>query len=154
MIKARSMMTKDVITISPSSGMLDAARLATSKSVSSLVVVEKGIPIAVISESDIIKGVLSKKKVRDVMSKNFLIISPETSFYEISKAMRGKGITRFPVVEEGRLAGLVTETDILGATRDFTRMHQVIQDIILGIFGIATAFFLLYFSPLKGMLFG
>ena len=68
--------------------------------------------------------------------------------------MREKKITRFPVVENGTLVGLVTETDILGATRDFTRMHQVVQDTILMVFGIATAFFLLYFSPLRAMLFG
>lgn len=155
MIKAKSMMTKDVITISPSSGILEAAKLATSKSVSSLVVVEKNNPIAVVSESDIIKGAISgKSKVRDIMSKNFLAISPRTSFYDITKAMTEKDIKRFPVVEEGRLVGLITETDILGATRDFTRMHQAVQDVILAIFGIATAFFLIYFSPIRSMLFG
>ena len=155
MIKAKSMMTKDVITISPSSSILEAAKLATSKSVSSLVVVEKGNSIAVVSESDIIKGVISgKNKIKDIMNKNFLAISPGTSFYDINKAMADKNIKRFPVVDEGRLVGLITETDILGATRDFTRMHQTVQDIILAIFGIATAFFLLYFSPLKDMLFG
>ena len=155
MIKARNMMTKDVITISPSSGILEAAKLATSKSVSSLVVVEKGDPIAVVSESDIIKGVISgKRKVRDIMNKNFLAISPDKSFYDVNKTMMDGNIKRFPVVEEGRLVGLITETDILGATRDFTRMHQIVQDVILAIFGIATAFFLIYFSPIRGMMFG
>lgn len=155
MIRARSMMTKEVITVSPSSGILEAAKLATSKSVSSLVVLEKGKPIAVVSESDIIKAAISKKsKVKDIMNSNFLVITPETTFIEISRNLREKDIRRFPVVENDRLVGLITETDILETTRDFTRMHQIIQDIILAIFGIATSFFLFYFSPLREAVFG
>src|SRR3989344_4995246 len=147
MIKARRMMTREVLTISPSSGILEAARLATSKSVSSLVVLEKNKPVAVVSESDIIKGIISRKnKVKDIMNRNFLVVTPETTFIEISRSLREKDMRRFPVVENGRLVGLITETDILETTRDFTRMHQIIQDIILAIFGIATSFFLLYFS--------
>ena len=137
MIKAGSMMTKEVVTIKPSSGILEAAKLATSKSVSSLVVLEKDRPVAVVSESDVIKGILSKKnKVKDIMNRNFLIITPETTFFEITKNLREKDIRRFPVVENDKLVGLITETDILETTRDFTRMHQIIQDVILAIFGI------------------
>ena len=155
MIKAGSMMTREVVTISPSSGILEAARLATSKSVSSLVVLEKNKPVAVVSESDIIKGIISRKnKVKDIMNRNFLVVTPETTFIEISRSLREKDMRRFPVVENGRLVGLITETDILETTRDFTRMHQIIQDIILAIFGIATSFFLLYFSPLREIVFG
>lgn len=155
MVIAKNIMTKEVITISPSSGILEAARLATSKSVSSLVVVEKGNTVAVVSESDIIKGVISRKaKVRDILNKNFLTLSPETTFYDIIKYGKEKDLRRFPVVENGKLVGLITETDIIETTRDFTRMHQIIQDVILTIFGIATAFFLFYFSPLRAAVFG
>ena len=149
MIKIRSIMTKDVITITPNSSIIDAAKLMTSKSVSSLVVVEKDKPIAVISENDIIKGIISKKmKAKDVMSKDFIIISPLTKFSEISKTLREKKIKRFPVVENEKLIGLITETDIIQTTRDFTRFHQIVQEVVLAIFGLATAFFLFYFSPL------
>ena len=155
MIKAKNMMTKEVITVAPNSGIREAAKLATSKSVSSLVVLDNGKPMAVVSERDIIQGSLLKKtKVRDIMSKNFIVISPDTTFYEITKSLKEKNIQRYPVVDGGRLIGIITETDIVEATRDFTRFHQVMQDVILAIFGIATAFFLFYFSPLGAALFG
>ncbi len=155
MIKAKNMMTKEVITIAPGSGMTEAAKLATSKSVSSLVVVDKGNPIAVVSERDIIKGMLlNKAKVRDVMNKDYRVISPGMAFSDITSAMREKNIRRFLVVDSGKLIGLITETDIVEATRDFTRMHQIVQDVILTVFGIATAFFLFYFSPLRAIIFG
>ena len=147
-------MTKDVVTIAPSSSIIEASKVIASKSVSSLVVVEKSSPVAVVSENDIIAGISSKKnKVRDIMKKDFMVISPLTRFSEIEKLARNKKIKRFPVVENEKLVGLVTETDIIGATRDFTRFNQIIQEIILAVFGLATAFFLFYFSPLGASIF-
>lgn len=154
MIKLRSIMTSDVITISPESSIMEAARLLTSKSVSSLVVVEKHKPVAVISETDIIQGLMRKKrKVKEVMDKEFTILSPDTTFYQLTKYLRNKKFRRFPVVENDKLVGVITETDVIEATRDFTRFHQMMQDIILAIFGLATGFFLFYFSPLGQGLF-
>ena len=155
MIKVSNIMTKDVVTVSQNSGIMEAAGLINSKSVSSLVVVDKGKPIGVISEGDIIKGIVTKKtKIRDVMDKEFIVISPAARFSDISRHLREKKVKRFPVVENEKLVGLITETDIVEATRDFTRFHQIVQEIILGIFGLATAFFLFYFSPLGASIFG
>ena len=148
MVKVRNIMTSNVVSIAPDSSIMEAAKLIASKSVSSLVVMEKSKPIAIISENDVIKGVLSRKaKVRDVMSKNFMIIPPSAKFSDITKHLREKKIKRFPVVENDKLTGLITETDIIEATRDFTRFHQIVQEVILAVFGLATAFFLFYFSP-------
>lgn len=173
MIKVKNIMTKDVITISKDSSIMEAAKLLISKSVSSLVVVEmsetqsvsehtqkpkvfaENKPIAVVSENDIIKGIIFKKtKVRDAMDKEFTIISPLTKFSDISKSLKEKKIKRFPVVENDKLVGLITETDVIEATRDFTRFHQIVQEVILAIFGLATAFFLFYFSPIGISVFG
>ncbi|MEK6946792.1 MAG: CBS domain-containing protein [Nanoarchaeota archaeon] len=155
MIRAKNMMTKEVIAISQNSSIMEAANLLLSKAVSNLIVVEKSAPIAVISERDVITGILLKKsKIKDVMSKNFKVINPNTSFNEISRLLRQKQITRFPVVQDNSLIGIITESDIVEATRDFTRFHQVVQDVILTVFGIATAFFLFYFSPLRVWIFG
>ena len=57
-------------------------------------------------------------------------------------------------MENDKLVGLITETDIIETTRDFTRLDQIIQEVILTIFGLATAFFLFYFSPLGASIFG
>ena len=154
MIKVRNIMTRDVLTISQNTGIMKAANIIASKSVSSLVVVDKNEPVAVVSERDIINGIVSKKtKVKDVMDKGFIIISPATAFSEITKYLREKKVKRFPVVENKKLIGLITETDIVQATRDFTRFHQIFQEIVLTVFGLATAFFLFYFSPFGALIF-
>lgn len=154
MIKVRSIMSSDVITISKESSIMEAARLITSKSVSSLIVVEKDKPIAVISEKDIINGVMGGKgKVNGVMDKEFMVVSPAATFYEISRQLRERKVRKFLVVENKKLTGIVTETDIIEATRDFTRFHQIIQDVILAVFGLAIVFFLFYFSRFGQVLF-
>ena len=154
MIKVKSIMTEEVITVSQGSSITDAAKLIVSKSVSSLVVAENNKPVAIISEGDIIKGVVAgKTKVKDIMSREFTVISPSTRFSDIIKTLKEKKIKRFPVVENEKLVGLVTETDIIEATRDFTRFHQIVQEVILAIFGLATAFFLFYFSPIGASIF-
>ena len=155
MIKVRNIMTKEVVTIGKSSSLKEAAMLMSSKSVSSLVVLEKNKPIAVVSENDIIKGITSgKNKISEVMGRNFMVISPLTKFSGIIKYLNDKKIKRFPVVENDKLVGLITETDLIEATRDFTRFHQIVQEVILAIFGLATAFFLFYFSPIGASIFG
>ena len=156
MIKIKNIMSSNVITVSKESSIMGAAKIMTAKSVSSLVVVvvEKNMPIAMITEGDIIKGILLKKtKVKDIMNKKFMTVPPKTRFSAISKASREEDIKRFPVVEHGKLIGLITETDIIEATRDFTRFHQILQDSILTIFGLATAFFMFYLSPFGKFIF-
>ena len=93
MIKIRSIMTKDVVTITKNSSITEAAKMMTLDEVSSLVVVEKDKPVAILSEIDVIKGVVSKrKKVGEVMSNDFMAISPSTKFSEIIKILRKKKI--------------------------------------------------------------
>ena len=62
-------------------------------------------------------------------------------------------IKRFPVIENEKVLGIITETDIVDATRDFTRFHQIMQEAILAVFGLVTAFFLFFFSPLGQSIF-
>ncbi len=155
MIKASSIMTKEVVTISKNSNIIESAELMLEKSLSSLIVVDNDKPIATISENDIVKGIVNKKsKVNDIMSKDFMVIEPNTSFHKVTNYLRQDNIKRFPVVENDKLVGIITETDIVETTRDFTRIHQIIQEVILGVFGLATAFFLFYFSPMGRSFFG
>ncbi len=144
MVKAKAIMTENVITISEDSSVADAAKLMVSKHVKNLLVMKNGMPIAIVTENDLIRGSLSgspaKAKIKGIMSKNFLPVSPQTSYSFIIK--------KFPVVGNDKLVGIITETDIVDATRDFTRFHRIMQEVILTVFGLVTAFFLFFFSPL------
>jgi len=53
-------------------------------------------------------------KVRDVMTREPVTVTPETTVREAAGLLRKRGIGGLPVVESGRVAGMVTESDILG----------------------------------------
>ena len=152
MIKAKTLMTENVITINENTTIEEAAKLIVKKRVNSLLITKNNYPIAIVTENNLIKGTLNKNpkkvKVKDIMNKNFLTININTNYSYIVKKLRNEKINRFPVVENNKLVGIITEMDIIDATRDFTRFHQIMQEVILAIFGLVTAFFLFFFSPL------
>ena len=150
MIRAKTIMTESVVTVNEAASLKEAANLMLNKHVSTLMVAKDSKPIAILTENDIVRGFISKKagKVKDVMSKNFLTINPETAYIFIIKKLKEEKIRLFPVIQNNKLVGIITETDIVDATRDFTRFHQIMQEVILTVFGLVTAFFLFFFSPL------
>ena len=152
MIKARAIMTENVITAREDATIDEAAKMMLNKHVKSLVVAKDLKPIAIVTQRDLIKGSLNKTpgkvKIKSIMNKNFLAVNPNTNYLFIVKKLKEGEISRFPVVGHDKLVGIITETDIVDATRDFTRFHQIMQEVILAIFGLVTAFVLFYFSPL------
>jgi CBS domain-containing protein len=155
MIKVKKIMTRNVITVSKEADLFEAEKLVVAKNLGGIVVVEKNLPIGVVDQREIISGILAKKKkVREVMGMDFVVISPLTKFPELSSYIKKKNIKRFAVVDDGQLVGIITESDIIQSMRDFTRFDQTVQEVILVIFGLATAFFLLYFGPIGTTIFG
>lgn len=152
MIKSSSIMTENVITINENTNIEGAAKLMVNKHVNSPLVTKNNMPIAIITKKDLVKGFLSKNskkiKVKDVMEGNFLVISPDTNYLFLIKKLNEGEIKKFVVMDHNKLVGIITETDIVDATRDFTGYHRILQEVILTIFGLVTAFFLFFFSPL------
>jgi CBS domain-containing protein len=56
--------------------------------------------------------------VAEVMSRGLVWTGPGATLREAAAAMRAAGVHRLLVLERGRLAGLVTATDVLGAVAD------------------------------------
>ncbi|MCD6268223.1 MAG: hypothetical protein B5M49_04930 [Thermotoga sp. 4484_232] len=73
--------------------------------------------------------------VRDVMTRNLITVDPETSFTDALKIMRENKIRRLPVLENGKLVGIVTEKDILYAspskatTLDVWELHYLLSKL-------------------------
>ena len=53
------------------------------------------------------------KKIADIMNKNLATVDADDSFEEALKLMKEKGIGRVPVLENGKLIGVITRNDIL-----------------------------------------
>ncbi len=121
-VTAREVMSKRVITVTPEATVLDAAKKMVRGRAGSVIVVSEGKPIGILTDSDIIKKVVSKDmkpsevKVDDIMTSPIITARPEEDMLEVQRKMAFYKVKRIPVVEEGEVIGIITTTDIAMAS--------------------------------------
>lgn len=129
----RDIMTKDLLTISEKDTALKAAQLMSEKGVSSLIVLSDDKPIGIITERDFIKKVclkelkLSNVKVGDMMSKIRTSASPDTSIDVAVQRMVNNRIRRLPIIENGKLVGIITVTDLAKHLRTILLLNRALS---------------------------
>ena len=113
----KEIMTKGVISITPKYSIGESVDLMTEKGIGSLPVLDAdGKLVGIVTERDFalaLAGVLMDETVKDVMIKDVITTTPGTPIESCSKIMVRNNLRRIPVVEEGKLIGIVTSTDIL-----------------------------------------
>jgi CBS domain-containing protein len=119
MVKIEDIMTKKVITIDLSSSAVEAAQLTDKHNIGSVVVTEAGNPVGMLTERDMVRRVLaqgrnpSSVKVSEIMSKPLISISPSADLREAVELMVSRSIRRLPVIDNGRLVGIITSRDVI-----------------------------------------
>lgn len=116
--KAKSIMTTKVITVTPSASIADAARLLVRRKISGVPVVDerdKTKVVGILTEADVLAASPRAKKVADVMRKRVVSVSPDTPVNEIAQILTRRKIKRVPVLDGGKLVGIVSRIDVLRA---------------------------------------
>ncbi len=118
-IFVKEIMTDTPITCVPEVSAKDAALLMKREGVGSLVIVEDGEAVGILTEKDLMKKIVaedlrpSEVEVNSVMSSPLITTDPDVSVSEAAKKMSSLGVRRLPVVEDGILVGILTENDVL-----------------------------------------
>ena len=108
-----------VWTADPDDTVLDAIRMMADKDVGALVVIEDGRPVGIFTERDYARNVVLEDRqskttpVRDVMSTRIVCASPEQTIEECMAVMTEKRVRHLPVLEDGKLAGIVSIGDLV-----------------------------------------
>lgn len=143
MIRARDIMTKDPVTVSPEMEIVQAAGILLERSINGVPVVERGKLVGILCQSDLISQQkrfpvpsvftildgfipLSSGKdiektvrkmaaavVRDAMTADPVTVNPDTEIEEIAGLMIDKNFHTIPVVEKGSLIGVIGKEDVL-----------------------------------------
>lgn len=111
----------DVLFIGPDASVLDAIKLMAEKGVGALVVLEGEALTGIVTERDYARKVILKGRasettpVRDIMSANVCTTSREQSVEKCMNTMTEKRVRHLPVVEAGRVVGIISIGDLVKA---------------------------------------
>ena len=135
MAQIRDIMEKNVVTIEHDKTALDAARLISDKDVSFLVILNGDTPVGVLSESDFVKRLAADDKkasdviVSEIMSSNFRWVEPETELEDAIQKMINNNIRRLVILDNNKLAGVITQTVLTGFLRDKLLVDKTFKNI-------------------------
>jgi acetoin utilization protein AcuB len=142
-------MTKHVITVRPQEKIIDAFELMQGRGIRHLPVVEDGelkglvtdrdirlalIPSPLSTPEDRVYHLGALERVDEIMATDLITVTPTTTIEEAAKLMAQYKIGAVPVVGQGKLVGILTETDIMCV---FIEMLETIEsssriDVVLG----------------------
>jgi CBS domain-containing protein len=131
-LSVRELMTESPRSTRADTLLRDAARDMVRSGIGALPVIEAdGMLVGMLSERELMRHMLSlasingsiprpqsgmeraRRTVRDVMTRQVLCVSPDQPLAEVASLMTNKDVDRVPVVEEGRLVGFLTRSDIV-----------------------------------------
>lgn len=111
-----------VISISPEATVLDALQLMANKNIGSVTVLDNDNYLGIMTERDYSRKVILKgknstnTKVTEIMMADLPSVSPDKSIEHCMELMTKNNIRYIPVFDNGKLAGIVSMSDIVKAT--------------------------------------
>ena len=115
-IKVKDLMVKDVVTVSPNDTLEDFEKILIEKRHKGYPVVLDGNVLGIITTNELLSVPRIKwfeTKIQDVMTKDIITATPNMEVFELHTKLAEKNLGRAPVIENGRLIGFISKTDIL-----------------------------------------
>ncbi|MCG7844547.1 MAG: CBS domain-containing protein [Methanomassiliicoccales archaeon] len=141
--EVREILVREIMSSKPRTGRPDmtvkeAAALMLREGVGSLVILEAREPVGILTERDLLYKVVavgkipSRTKVEKVMSSPVITVSPGSMVSLAAKRMSDLHLRRLPVVENGKLIGMLTEKDILRLSPSLIELTREWSKLVRG----------------------
>jgi CBS domain-containing protein len=124
-------MTADPRTVAPGDTLVDAARAMREADVGDVVLEQQGKPTGILTDRDIVVRAVadgrdpSSTRVSDVASEATITVTPDQQATEAARLMREHDVRRLIVVQDGRLAGIVSIGDLAVALDDESALADI-----------------------------
>jgi CBS domain-containing protein len=115
----RDIMSVNVVTMPPDATIFEVATSMTKMDIGSIIITEEDRPLGIITESDIVRRVITEKRdsqttaAREVMTSPIIHVEPGTALTEAMRVMARSNIRRVAVLKNDSLAGIITSRDLL-----------------------------------------
>jgi len=119
MVLVRDVMSKEVRVVRPDTSVKEVVATMNKFDIGSIVVVQGDRPVGIITERDILRRLVEPclapetLTARQVMTSPVLTISETANIEETAKLMARKRVKKLPVINNGKLVGMITYTDIV-----------------------------------------
>jgi CBS domain-containing protein len=127
-------MTPGVRTVDPSQSLAEAAEVMRGEDVGSVPVEAEGRLIGIVTDRDIVTRAVAERrdpqtvKVDEVASRELVTVEPEHDLDEALALMARHQVRRLPVVEEGRLVGMLAQADVALEAKE-KKVGETIEEI-------------------------
>lgn len=114
-----SVMTKNVRTVGASALLRDCVRVMMEQNIGALIVLENDKPVGIFTERDLVRLIggghenALNETMSKVMSRSLTTVAPTATLWDAISLMGRMDIRRLPVLDKGKLVGIVTEKDIM-----------------------------------------
>lgn len=131
-LQVKDVMVKDIITVQAEETVKKAAELMDKHNIGCLIVINFDNPIGIVTERDMLKKVVLERrdpgrvKVGNIMSAPLITSHPQADIRDAVRLMNERRIKKLPVIEDGKLIGLVSLTDVM---RSLAYFEHVISSL-------------------------
>jgi len=132
MIYVKDVMSRRVRTTAGDATIEDAAKSMAKWKIGALVIVDRGTPTGILTEGDIsrfvAKGMNPKSTRVSLARKKLITTSPRERIEVAAKTMADAGVKKLPVLDNGQLVGMLTQTDIVNSSFSLvTSLKEMVQ---------------------------
>jgi CBS domain-containing protein len=130
----REAMTASVSSVSPSQSLADAAQVMKGENVGSVPVVEEGRLAGIVTDRDIVTRAVAERRnpqdvsVEEIASHDLVTVDAEQDLDEALGLMARHKVRRLPVLQEGRLVGMLAQADIALAAKE-KQVGEMVEQI-------------------------
>jgi CBS domain-containing protein len=132
-LSVSDVMSRRLITADVSETADRLGRIMADAGVGCIIVTKENHPIGIVTERDLVVKIISKNahpskvKAQDIMSTPLITIPPDKSVELASREMARRRIRRLPVVQDRKLIGLVSDSDLLSVSSE---LNEILRDVI------------------------
>jgi CBS domain-containing protein len=134
-MKVSEIMTNAAVLDQADDTLAEAARKMWQQQTGSLLVMDGEDLVGIITERDILKAVatgakLEESRIAEVMTKDLVTVAPGTSLREAAKVMADRWIRHLPVVDHGKLVGIISQRDLAGMLAGALNEPDALQQLL------------------------
>ncbi|TGE34011.1 CBS and ACT domain-containing protein [Desulfosporosinus sp. Sb-LF] len=142
----RQFMTSQVFTVGPEESIADTMALMREKKINRMPVIEKGKLVGFVTDGDLrevspspattlsifeLNYLIAKTPIREVAVKKVVTCHPDTKIEDAALLMREHEVGGLPVIDEGKLVGIITGSDILDAFLDIMGFRSPGERVVI-----------------------